>query len=230
MSVKPQQIPLDFEGRTALQRSDFLIGRSNRDAVRWIDRWPDWSAPALIISGPAASGKTHLGAVWQERSDAELIRPDMLISYSAEHIATAGKHILIDGIDPWLGYREAETTLFHLYNIFKEEERTILLTMRMAPNHAAFAIADLASRLRAAPAVTIHPPDDMLLGSVMIKQFSDRQLTVNHDVIKYILPRMERSFAAARDIVAKSDQMALAQKRAISIPLMRMVLAEMQSS
>ncbi len=228
MTNVAQQIPLDLAGLSALGREDYLIGSSNHDAVSWIDRWPGWPAPALVINGPAASGKTHLAAVWRERTGAEIIRPEMLISRSAEQIAQAGQHIIFDGLDPWLGESHAETTLFHLYNIFREEQRTFLITMRMAPSQAEFAIADLASRFRAAPVANIQPPDDMLLGSVLIKLFSDRQVAVGNDVIKYILPRMERSFVAASDIVAKADQMALAQKRGISVPLLRQVLADMQ--
>ncbi|MCK5285016.1 MAG: DNA replication protein, partial [Alphaproteobacteria bacterium] len=225
---KAQQIPLDLEGLTAFGLEDYLIGPCNKDAVGWIERWPDWPAPVLIISGEAASGKTHLAAVWREISDAEIIKPEMLISKTAEQIAHIGKNLVFDGIDPWLGEDSAEVTLFHLYNIFKEEGRSFLITTRIAPSHVDFVIADLASRLRAAPVATIHSPDDILLGSVMIKLFSDRQLTVSNDVIKYILPRMERSFIAARDIVAKADRFALAQKRSISVPLMRQVLVDMQ--
>lgn len=103
-----------------------------------------------------------------------------------------------------------------------------MMTMRIPPARAEFIIPDLASRLRAAPAVTIHTPDDLLLGSVLIKLFSDRQLNVSNDVISYVLPRMERSFSAARDIVARADQMALAEKRGISVPLLRKVMTDMQ--
>jgi chromosomal replication initiation ATPase DnaA len=224
-----QQIPLDFVGRTALGREDYLLGPSNQSAVSWIDRWPEWPAPLLVISGPAASGKTHLGAVWRDKARAESIRPEMLLSRTAEQIAHTGENLIFDGLDPWLGDRDAETTLFHLYNIFKEEERTFLVTMRMTPSQAGFDIPDLASRFRAAPVAVIQPPDDILLGSVLIKLFSDRQLAVSSDVIGYILPRMERSFDAARDIVAMADRMALAQKRRVSVPLMREVLAVLQN-
>lgn len=227
-SKKITQLPLAFEGRSALGREDFLIGRSNQEAVNWIDRWPDWPAPLLVISGPAASGKTHLAEVWREKTGAEMIKPEMLISKGADAISAVSETIVVDGVDPWLGFRESEECLFHLYNIFKDERRTFLITMRMPPSHAEFVIADLASRVRAAPLADIHPPDDMLLGSVLIKLFSDRQLTVGHDVIRYILPRMERSFAAARDIVGLADKMALSQKRRISVPLMRDVMAHMQ--
>lgn len=228
-SAHPQQIPFDLGHRSAYGREDFLLGPENRDAVGWLDRWPDWPAPVLVISGPAASGKSHMAAVWRDKTGAAVVRPDMLVENTAEEIAAMGDHLVIDGIDLWIGDRGAEETLFHLYNIFKEDGRSYLVTTRMAPSHADFTIPDLASRMRAAPVATIQPPDDTLLASILIKLFADRQLNVNNDIVRYILPRMERSFAAARDIVAKADKKALADKQKISIPLLRKVLADMQS-
>lgn len=210
-------------------REDFMIGESNQSAVNWIDRWPNWPGPALILNGPAASGKTHLAAVWRNRAGASLIRPEMLISLSADQIAAAGNTILLDGMDPWIGTREAEEPLFHLYNMFKEEGRTMLLTSRAAPSHLNFAIPDLASRLRAAPCANIMLPNETLLQNIIVKMFSDRQLAISEEVLNYILPRMERSFVAARNIVEKADSMALSKKRPISIPLMRDVLIALQN-
>ncbi len=228
MSAKIEQIPLDLGARHALSRGDFHIGISNRDAVGWIDRWPNWPAPVLILQGPAASGKSHLATVWQEKTGAAIINPEMLVTRSAENLFELGDALVLDGLDPWIGDCDAETTLFHLYNMLKEEQKTMMMTMRMAPSQVDFVVPDLASRFRAAPCVSIHAPDDMLLGSVLIKLFSDYQLNVSNDVITYLLPRMERSFAAARDVVKRADHMALSEKRGISIPLMRKVLADMQ--
>lgn len=229
MKQKPEQIPLDLGCRSAYGRSDFLLAPENAPAVGWIDRWPDWPAPALVLCGPAASGKSHLAAVWRERTDAAMVRPDWLATKMADELARMGENLVIDGVDLWLGDRAAEETLFHLYNIFKEGGRSMLVTSHIAPSHADFAIPDLASRLRAAPLAMIQPPEDTLLAAVLVKLFHDRQLMVGQDVIAYILPRMERSFAAARDIVAGADKMALAEKQKISVPLLRRVLAGMQA-
>ncbi|MCB1721856.1 MAG: DNA replication protein [Alphaproteobacteria bacterium] len=229
MNGAAQQIPLDLAMRPAHGMEDFLIGPSNAEAIAWIDRWPNWPAPLLVISGPAASGKTHLAAVWGKKTGAALINPDMLARHSAEELAAMGERLVIDGIDLWIGDMEAETTLFHLYNIIREERRSLLVTSRMNPTQSDFVIADLASRFRAAPLATIKAPDDILLGSVLIKLFSDRQLPVSNEVISYILPRMERSFVAARDIVENADKMAYARKKRVSIPLVRQVLTDLQS-
>ena len=76
----------------------------------------------------------------------------------------------------------------------------------------------------AAPAVAIGEPDDKLLGAVMVKLFSDRQLRVGDDVVGFLLARIERSFAAARDIVAALDGAALTTHRRITVPLARQIL------
>lgn len=224
MSAQPQQLTFDLGHRMALGRDNFLIADSNRDAVSWVDLWPEWPAPVLILYGPAACGKTHLAAVWSAQAHAISLDPETLATTSADELFARGQHFLIDPVDPWIGERAAETTLFHLYNLAKENKRTILMTMRVPPVRLSFAIPDLASRLRAAPSVAIHAPDEMLLGAVLVKMFADRQLQISAEVLQYILPRMERSFAAARDLVSKADQLALAEKRAISIPLVRQVL------
>lgn len=224
ITARHEQLTFDLGHRFAQGRDDFLVAASNQDAVSWIDLWPEWPAPALILYGPAACGKTHLAAVWQEQSQAVSIDPQSLSTQSADIIFARGAHLMIDPVDPWIGDRAAETTLFHLYNLAKENKRTILMTMRVPPVRLGFAIPDLASRLRAAPGVAIQAPDEMLLGAVLVKMFADRQINIGEDVLHYILPRMERSFAAARNLVEKADQVALAEKRPVSVPLIRHVL------
>ena len=55
-------------------REDFVVASGNREALAWIDRWPDWPAPALALGGPAGCGKTHLGRIWAARAAGDLDR------------------------------------------------------------------------------------------------------------------------------------------------------------
>jgi len=229
MPNKAKQLPLDLAHRPAYGREDFLVGEANHGAIALLDQWPNWPAPMLVIQGAPASGKSHLAAVWKDRTKASLIHLDDLHTKTADDIAQAGEHLVLDGLDLWLGDREAETHLFHLYNLFKEENRTLLVTMRMSPTEIGFALPDLASRFRAAPLVAIQPPDDDLLSSILIKLFHDRQIQVSAETITYILPRMERSFSAAHELVTSADKLALSVKSGITIPLMRRVLSGLQS-
>lgn len=225
MSVLPlQQIPFDLGHRIALGREDFLVAPCNQDAVNWMDRWPAWPAPALVLQGPAASGKTHLGAVWKNRAQASWIDSADLATGDANDLAGVG-HVVVDHFDPWIGDRTVETTLFHLYNVMKDRGTTLLITMRTAPGQIEFALPDLSSRLRAAPIATIHPLDDTLLRALLVKLFADRQLQIGEEVLSYTVPRMERSFASARDVVDRADRLALSEKKAITVSLLRQVLA-----
>jgi len=218
MQTRHEQFVLDLGHRTAMGRDDFLIAPSNQDAVAWIDLWPDWPAPALILYGPPASGKSHLAAVWKDITQASFMNQDMLDDATARHVATQSKHLIIEDCDRLIGDLEREKGLFHLYNILKEEGRNLLLTMEHPPVRLSFVLPDLASRLRAAPCVSIREPDEMLLGAVLVKLFNDRQLRVGADVIRYILSHMERSFEEARRIVDAADKRAMVDKIGVTIP------------
>ncbi|HPD83702.1 MAG: DnaA/Hda family protein [Alphaproteobacteria bacterium] len=219
-----EQIPLDLGHRTALGRNDFLVAPNNHDAVAWIDLWPEWPAPCLILYGGIACGKTHLGAVWAERSGAICVKASSINEDMIRDIADMKHHVIIEDADSLIGNIVGEKGLFHLYNIFKEEGRSILLTLQEPPVRRAFALPDLASRLRAAPSVAIREPDEQLLAALLVKLFNDRQIRMSAEVLNYILPRIERSFEAVRDLVEQADKKAMIEKRNISIPLIREIL------
>lgn len=208
-------------------REDFVVAPGNREALAWIDRWPDWPAPALAVSGPAGSGKTHLGRIWAGRAGAAVIEGDDLNGKSVPDLTAmvAGSPtMLIDHAD-----RAPERALFHLYNLVRERGGHLLLISELPPAHWRIALPDLASRLRAAPAVAVAPPDDELLGSIILKQLADRQLHAGAGVVHYLVSHMERSADSVRRVVAALDRRALAEGREIDRRLAADVLAELSS-
>jgi chromosomal replication initiation ATPase DnaA len=211
------QLVLDLGHRPALGREHFLAAPSNEAAVGWLDRWPDWPAPALVVHGPPGCGKSHLVEAWRARSGASVERdPARLGRVSA---------LALDDAD-----RLAERDLLHLYNIVAEARGHVLLTAPRPPALWEMRLPDLRSRLLAAPSVAIGAPDDALLGAVLAKLFTDRQLQVSPEVIEWLLRRIERSFAGARGAVARLDAAALALKRPVTVLLAREVLGEAQST
>ena len=205
-------------------REDFVVSAGNRDALAWIDRWPDWPAPALALDGPSGCGKTHLGRIWAARTNAVVMDGTDLANKSVPDLialASESPAIVIEHAD-----RSPERGLFHLYNLMRERGRHLLLISEAPPAHWKIALPDLASRLRAAPAVAVEPPDDELLGSIILKQLADRQLHAGPGVVQYLVSHMERSADAARRVVAALDQRALAEGREISRSLATDVLAD----
>lgn len=221
---KPQQLPLDFEFRPAFGGADFLVTDSNREAVQWIDRWPDWLSPALVVYGPPASGKSHLAEVFRQKSQANVMTHQDLANDQPRDPAGAAGAWIIEDADRYLGDGPPEP-LFHLFNQIKEGGGSLLLSGVLPPARWLVELADLSSRLNAAPTVGIGTPDDGLIGAVLVKLFADRQLRVSTDVIEYAVKRMERSLAAARNLVKALDALALAERREITVPLVRRVLA-----
>jgi DnaA regulatory inactivator Hda len=215
------QLPLALPHRPALGREDFLVAPANEEAVRWLDLWPSWRAPALVLAGPAGSGKTHLAQVFAARSGAVLLAADALAAAVPQALMTGVRAAAVDDAE-----RADEEALLHLYNLLAERGGHVLVLARAAPARWGIALPDLRSRLLAAPVATLAPPDDALLASVLVKLFADRQLMVGEEVVAYLVPRLERSFAAAAAIVAALDQAALAAHRRITVPLARAVLGE----
>ena len=85
-------------------------------------------------------------------------------------------------------------------------------------------LADLASRVAAAPVAVLAPPDDALLAALLVKLFADRQLRVAPELITWLVQRIERSFAGAEAAVQALDAQALARKRPITRALAAEVL------
>ena len=201
---------------------DFLVADSNAEAVSWIDRWPDWPAPALTVWGPAGSGKTHLAHVWRARSGAVTVPPAALAGSNPVNLLGGRSHLVIDGAESAVD----ELALLHLYNLLAGRGGSLLLTAAAPPSRWDLRTADLASRLAAGPAVAIRAPDDRLLEAVLAKQFADRQIEIGQEVLDLLLRRIERSFAAARRAVDILDRAALAGRRRITAGLVRELLAE----
>jgi chromosomal replication initiation ATPase DnaA len=222
MSV-PRQLPLALELPPSRAGEDFLVADCNREAVRWLDRWPDWPSPALVLHGPHGCGKTHLAHIFAGRIGGAPIDHGAL-AREEPFFLPAPAALVVDDADRAV---EAglEEQLLHLYNRTAERGGHLLLVGECATARWPIRLPDLRSRLLATPQAGIGAPDEALLGALLVKLFADRQLKIDDDVILYALPRIERSFAAARRLAAALDEAALGRRR-LTMSLVRAVLKE----
>ena len=109
--------------------------------------------------------------------------------------------------------------MFHLLNP-REDEAFVLITGAFRLSRSRSNCAILRSR-RAAPVVSLSPPDDLLFRGLIIKFRADR-LSIDETVVSYLATRIERSYAAARQAIDLLDTEALRLGR----PVTRALAAE----
>lgn len=206
------QLVLPLEIRSAQGRADFIVAPGNERAVAFLDIFPDWPAPAVVLHGPPASGKSHLASIWAQRAGAQIL------DAAALDQGIPDGALVVENIGP----ATPQAPLFALL----ERGAPLLLTAQTPPLEWPFTLPDLVSRTRALLAFALWAPDDALLEALAAKLFSDRQLLVPDSVITHMLGRLERSPAAIRDFVDRADALALAQKRPINTSLIKDLLAD----
>ncbi len=220
MTDTPRQLPLDLPIETRLEVEDFVISSSNEVAYQFMEKWPDWPDRVLLLTGPEASGKSHLAAVWAAKSRAWIEKASDIKLDRVPHLVSSGALVIEDCDRSVLD----EHALFHLINAARERGTYLLLTARTGPNEWGLQTKDLLSRLRLAPEVKIDGPDDALLNAVLFKLFIDRQLVIDTTIITFIQSRIERSIAAARDFVERLDREGLARGKPITRALAAQLL------
>jgi chromosomal replication initiation ATPase DnaA len=217
--VQPRQLAFALPHAESLGRDNFLEGPANAAALALIDRWPDWPNRVMLLVGPEGSGKSHLAAIWAEQAGARATSAHALTTAEVPGTLATGA-LVVEDLKP---QQFDEHALFHLLNLAREDQATVLITAREPPSALAIELRDLRSRLRAIPTVSLLPPDDQLFRALIVKFCADRQMVIDEAVVSFLATRIERSFAAARQAVEHLDTEALRLGR----PVTRALAAEL---
>lgn len=215
-----KQIPFDFVPKTYMGRDDFMVAPCNRDAFNMVDSWPRWLAQGLIIYGPKGCGKSHLAHLFADKvkifSDkpikVSLIDAARINLRNVNKIASENQSVVVENLTP----KANSEALFHLFNLYNTEGRYMLWTAETAPNRMFFPLKDLQSRLNMLPSVEIKEPDDLMLQTLVVKLFNDRQILISPDVLTYIVNNAPRSFEYIEKLVEECDDISLAYQCAIN--------------
>ncbi len=220
-----KQIPFDFVPKTYLGREDFMVAPCNKDAFNMVDSWPNWLTSGLIIYGPKGCGKSHLANLFADKVKIYADKPIQVSLIDAHRInlrnvnkiASENQSIVVENLTP----KANAEALFHLFNIYNTSGRYMLWTAEMAPSHMAFSLKDLQSRLNMLPSVEIKEPDDMMLQTLIVKLFNDRQILISPEVLNYIVNNAPRSFAYIQKLVEEIDNISLAYQCAVNYTVIK---------
>jgi len=208
-----RQLTFDWPRGVALGPTDFFVSPANAQAYAMVTSPASWPDRKLIITGAAGSGKSHLCRVAQARTDAVIWQACDL----AHTLPDAGADVIVEDMGRLPA--SAQEFMFHLHNHLRNTGGSLLMTADAPPTLWPLTLPDLASRMQAATVAPIGDPDDMLISALIMKLMADRQIMPPMALVTYLVPRIERSFAAAAAIVDALDAESLATGRPINVKL-----------
>lgn len=208
-----EQLSFEWPSGVALGPEDFFVSPANAQAYAMVcapDSWPDRK---LILTGPTGSGKSHLCRVAQSQMGATLLHAANL----PRDLPAAGGLVIVEDMERLP--QDTQEFMFHLHNHLRNTGGLLLMTAKDAPSRWPLTLPDLASRMQATTIAPIEDPDDALLTALIMKLMADRQIMPPAALVTYLVPRIERSFTAAAQIVADLDATSLARGQSINIKL-----------
>ena len=212
MTARPS--PAD-QMRLPLQRDlpegaeGFVVSDCNRAAVEALADWPNPIGGVMAICGPAGCGKSRLGQIWAERVGAVAIQGAE--AALIDPLGLEGRPVLLDPA------RDVDDeTLFHLINLAQSPGGALLMVARSAPSSWEATLPDLRSRLDAVISIPMEVPDDAVLSAMLEARFAERGIRPQKDVVPYLVRRIDRSAAAAAEVVERLDAMHRPVTRALA--------------
>lgn len=215
------------------QRFETFHAGENGPSVDLVRRTAtDADAAWVVVSGAAASGKTHLliaacAAASAGERRAQYLSLRSLRGGVAEAIrALGGSDLLaLDDLDAIAGDREAEHALFDLYNRCKAERHTLLFAALRAPSQIGIGLPDLVSRLSACAQAPLKPLDDEARRDVLRERASARGIELDDTALDWLFARTERDLGSLTALLDRLDRESLAAKRRVTVPFLRKLLA-----
>ena len=204
------QLLLDFDYKQNFRDDDFYVGKSNYYAFELINKWPKWEKNLLNISGEKYSGKTHLINIFLKKFRGVRIEKNLLDNEILKKIKPYQNIVLED-----LDLDVDEKLIYTLFNLIDQDNKFLIITSTIPIPEINFQLDDLQSRTKNCLLAKIENPDDELMFALILKNLSDRQITLDKKLIDFIIKRVERSYGKIFEFIYKIDKISLKKKKPI---------------
>ncbi len=215
-----QQI-IKFDHEKNFKDEDFYVSKSNVHILNLLNNWPKWEKNYLNVSGEKLSGKTHLINIFLKKFKGFKIEAQNLANDDLKEIKIY-ENIILENLDESVN----EKLFFALLNIIEQDNKYLIVTTVKPIVNLKFELIDLKSRLSNFLLFNIEKPDDELIFALILKNLSDRQISLEKKLIDYIIKRIDRSYGKIFDFIYKIDQISLKKKKSIDLKIIKEVLGE----
>ena len=215
------QLLLDFNHKQNFKDDDFYVSQSNYYTFELINKWPKWENNFLNISGERYSGKTHLSNIFLKKFNGIRLEANLL---NDENIKTIKLHqnIVLEN----LSLNVNENLAYTLFNIVDQDNKFLIITSSEPIVEIGFKLEDLKSRAKNCLLAKIENPDDELMFALILKNLSDRQITLDKKLIDFIIKRVQRSYGKIFEFIYKIDSISLKKKKSIDFKIINEALEE----
>ena len=212
-------IKFNYDGN--FKEDDFYVSKSNKQIFDLLNKWPKWEKNFLNMCGEKFSGKTHLINIFLKKYKGTIIKANLLCDNDFEKIKIF-QNIILENVSEKIN----ENLFFTLCNIVEQDNKYLIVTSESSIVSIDFKLNDLKSRSKNFLLQNIDKPDDELLFALILKNLSDRQISIDKKLIDYIIKRIDRSYGKIVDFIYKIDEVSLKKKRPINLSTIKEVLGE----
>ena len=213
------QLLLNFEYKQNFKDEDFYVSNSNYYAFNLINSWPKWEKNILNICGEKYSGKTHLSNIFLKKFKGIKIDANSFENKNLKEIKIY-ENIILDN----LGQNVDERLIYSLFNIIDQDNKYLIINSLIPVSKISFKLEDLRSRTKNCLVAKIDKPEDDLMFALILKNFSDRQITIDKKLIDFIIKRVDRSYGKIFEFIYKIDEISLKRKKSIDFKIIKEVL------
>ena len=215
-----QQI-IKFDYEKNFRYEDFYVSKSNAHVFNFIDSWPRWEKNFVNINGENFSGKTHIVNIFLKKFKGIKLETKTLNDNHLKEIKLH-ENIILENLEKNVN----EELIYTLFNIIEQDNKYLVVTSTEPITSIKFELDDLKSRTKNFILQNIEKPDDDLIFALLIKNFSDRQISIEKKLINFIIKRIDRSYSKIFDFIYKIDEISLKKKKSIDFKIIKDVLGD----
>ena len=215
------QTIIKFDHDKNFKNEDFYLSKSNKHVFDFLNTWPKWERNFVNVSGEKLSGKTHLMNIFLQKNKGIKFEGKSLQNDDLKKIKIY-ENIVVENLSSEVN----EKLLYSLFNLIEQDNKFIIITSTKPIVNIPFDLKDLKSRAKNFILLNIEKPDDELIFAIILKNLSDRQISLDDKFIGFIIKRIERSYSKIYDFIYKIDQLSLKKKKSIDFKIIKEVLGE----
>ena len=213
------QLLLNFNYKKNFNYDNFYVSKSNFYAFEILEKWPKWEKNILNVHGEKFSGKSHLANIFCKNKNSKKIDEKQLNDEILKELKLF-EIIILDNFENI----SDERIIYALFNLVDNDNKYLVINSLVPINEIKFKLNDLNSRSKNCLFAKIDSPDDDLIFAIILKNLSDRQITIDKKLIDFIIKRIDRSYGKIAEFIYKIDELSLKKKKPIDFKIIKEIL------